>query len=272
MTSIPPLSLDCLTLTDTSPVDLVKSAGSAGFELVTVWTNPRSAFPLQPLTPAMAGECIRALEDYGVSVHAIEAFELSSCSEIDGYRPALELGAWIGGKTVLVYHGGVPDRSEAADLLAYAVQVAGEFGLAVNLEPISMGMTRTVQDGLDLIGAAGVNAGIVFDTVHFMRSGGTVRDLDDIDPAIIRHVQINDGPAHLPPDQVLTEAMSERMLPGEGEFPLVDLLRRVPADIPWGIEAPRTRSADAGKSSHDQASEAIAAMRRLLHRLGATAN
>lgn len=261
------LSLDCLTMTDTTPLQLIESAGRAGFDAVTVWTCPQSAFPRQILTPAMLDDCLHALADNGVQVHAIEAFALSSASEIESLRPAFELGARIGARAALAYHLDGPDGNEAADLLALMTRAAGEFGLGVNLEPVSMGRTRTLAQARDLIRAAGVDAGIVYDTVHMIRAGGRECQLDEIDPALIRHVQIDDGPASLPPDEALVEASGERIFPGEGAFPLEDMLRDVPRDIPWGIEVPSIRSAAAGKSPVAHAKDAMAALRNLLERL-----
>jgi len=262
------LSLDCLTMTDTSPLQLVECAGGAGFDAVTVWTNPLSAFPKQVLTSAMLGDCLRALDDNAVKVHAIEAFELVSAEAIESFRPAFELGARIGARAALFYHLGGPGGGEAAELLALAAQVAGEFGLGVNIEPISMGQTRSLREARDLIRAAGVDAGIVYDTLHLIRSGGSPRDLDEIDPALIRHVQIDDGAAKLSDEEALAEASGERLFPGQGDFPLEDLLRSVPRDIPWGIEVPSIRAAAAGKSPLAHAREAMAAMQGLLGRLG----
>ena len=37
---MPRLSLDCLTLTDTAPADMIRAAGASGFDLVSLWLNP----------------------------------------------------------------------------------------------------------------------------------------------------------------------------------------------------------------------------------------
>lgn len=262
------LSLDCLTMTDITPLELIDCAASAGFDAVTVWTNPQSAFPRQVLTPAMLGDCKRALADTGVAVHAIEAFNLESAEAIEACRPAFELGAEIGAQAVLAYHLGGPGGSEAADLLALMAEVAGEFGLGVNIEPISMGETRTLAEAAALIRASGANAGIVYDTLHLVRAGGSARDLEDIDPALIRHLQIDDGPASLTQEEAMVEATGERLFPGEGAFPLYDLLAPVPRGIPWGIEVPSMRRAAAGKPPQEHAKDCMASLLQLLERLG----
>jgi len=148
------------------------------------------------------------------------------------------------------------------------VETAQEYELGIVLEPVNVGKTRTIAEGLELIRASGSDAGYLFDTYHLIRSGGSPRDLDTIEPGLIRYVQINDGPMHIAEDEILAEVMGERLYPGHGEFPLEDMLGRIPSDIPWAIEAPSLRRAKQGISPQAQAEEALASLRGLLGRLG----
>jgi sugar phosphate isomerase/epimerase len=258
------LSLDCLTLTDTSPVELIRSAAAADFDLVSLWVNPPAPYPRQVLTPAGVSESAALIADTGVGVHHVEVFDLVSEAAVRAYRPALETGARLGAKAALVIHGSNPDRAEVIDALAAFVELAAGYGLGVNLEPIAMGQTRTLAEARDLIRAAGVDAGILYDTYHLMRSGGHPADVAAIEPGLIRYVQINDGPATIAPEEMLAEAAGERLYPGEGVFPLVELLAAAPTNIPWAIETPSLRRARGGVTPQMQAQEAMAALRRLL--------
>jgi sugar phosphate isomerase/epimerase len=115
-----------------------------------------------------------------------------------------------------------------------------------------------------LIDDAGVDARLLCDTWHFIRSGCSPGDLRDVDAGLIGYVQVNDGAGHIPPEDMIPEAMCERLYPGDGEFPLAELLSFAPRDVPWGTETPSIRRANAGLSASDQAHEAMAAMQRLL--------
>jgi len=258
------LSLDCMTLTNTRPVDLIRSAKIAGFDLVSLWLQPPSRFPLQLVTPAMEKDCVAVLADSGVHVHSLEVFDLSSAEVIKSYRPALELGARLGAKSAVAIHVRNPDRAAVAAVLAAFVELAGEFGLGVNIEPLAMCQTSTLAQAGDLIRAAGVDAGIVFDVYHLVRTGGTVQDVRAVDPALIRHVQVNDGVASISADAMRIEVSEERMYPGEGVFPLVELLSAVPANVAWGIESPSRRRAESGMAPEMQAKEAMAALRQVI--------
>jgi sugar phosphate isomerase/epimerase len=258
------LSLDCMTITNATPVELIRSARAAGFDLVTLWMQPPSRFPDQLVTPAMARDCLTALSETGVGVQALEAFDLTSMQDIDSYRPALELGARLGAKGAVAIHARNPDRVEVADLLARFAGLADECGLEINLEPIAMCQTATLAQAQDLIRAAGVDAGIVLDIYHLVRAGGGTGDISAVKPGLIRHIQLNDGAASPSTETIYLEATQERPYPGDGVFPLIDLLSVAPTDISWGIESPSRRRAENGMSAEMQAREAIAAMRRVI--------
>ena len=91
-------------------------------------------------------------------------------------------------------------------------------------------------------------------------------DLEAVDQSLIRYVQVCDGPMPMPEEQVGVGAVCERAYPGEGQFPLIEMLDRLPRDVPIGIECPSLRRAQAGLSALEQAREAMAATRALLDR------
>jgi sugar phosphate isomerase/epimerase len=247
------LSLDCLTLTDCTYQEVIDSAAGAGFDLVSLWLNPLAAFPRQVVQPHQVTECAARLRDLGIGVHQIEAFDLASREAIEAARPCFAAGAELGARAVLFYHGANPDRDRTAEVLAHACGVAAEYGLGVNLEPVSFARTRTLAEARQLIGDAGVDSGIVLDVLHHIRAGGTGADITAVPTGMIRYVQINDGPLSLPRERWPDEAMNERAYPGEGGFPLPQLLRHLPRDVPWGVEAPSIARRRRGLDSRDQA-------------------
>ncbi len=261
------LSLDCMTLTNTQPVELIRSAKTAGFDLVTLWLQPPSCFPLQLVTPALERECANALAETGIGVQALEVFDLSSTQTIPSYRPALELGARLGAKAAVAINTRNADAAEVSEALAAFAGLASEYGLGVNIEPIAMCRTATLAQARDLIRAAGVDAGIVLDVYHLVRTGGTAEDIRTLEAGLIRHVQICDGSASPSKETIFKEAAEERPYPGEGVFPLVELLSATPNDIPWGIETPSRGRAESGMSAEKQAKEAMAALRQLLQKI-----
>ena len=260
----PQLSLDSLTLTATPPSALIRAAEAAGFDLVSLWVQPPPIYGEALVTPAEARECAALLAGSAVKVQALEVFDLTTMAELESYRPALELGARMGGTVALAYNLTNPDRGEVADVLAAFALLAGEYGLATNFEPVAMGQTATLVDAQALVRASEADVGLLFDLWHFVRAGGTPAELAGIEPHLIRYVQVNDGLAAIPPEQSIPESIGERLYPGLGEFPLADLLAHAPRGATWAIETPSLKRMQAGMTPEDQAKEAMAAMRNLL--------
>jgi hypothetical protein len=61
--------------------------------------------------------------------------------------------------------------------------------------------------------------------------------------------------------------MFERMVPGEGELPLFDMLTALPRDRVIGLEVPLRRAAEAGVGPRERLRRCVEAARSLLARL-----
>jgi len=258
-----PLSLDCLTILEVPVADMIRIAADAGYSLVSVWVQE----PVLPggvvAVPGMAADIKRAMKETGVSVGNLEVFNLNTTDPIAAYRPALEFGASLGGRTATCINYGAP-RDDIADRFAAFHELAGSFGLKALVEPISMGVMRTIQDGIDLIDKAGVDSGVVVDCVHLIRTGSSARDIAGADPRRIAYVQICDGVLNLPEDKIGLEGTAERLYPGEGEFPLVDILRAAPPSATLALEAPSLSRRERGESPLQRAKAAFEATQRVL--------
>jgi len=265
---MPKLSLDSLTLTDTAPPVAIRAAAEAGYDACSLWIIPPPLFPSPLLTRALERECAAIITDTGIEVIALEVFDLHSLAGVEDCRPLLEMGARLGGKAALTINYSNADRDESAAILAAFAEAAASFGLATNLEPVAGGKSQTLAEAADLIRRSGADVGICLDPHHLFRAGGSVGDIAAFEPGLIRYVQLCDGPIPQPPEIAMTEAVCERLYPGDGQFPLLDYLRAAPRDVPLGIECPSLSRAQAGASALDQASEGIAKMKALLAALG----
>lgn len=82
---------------------------------------------------------------------------------------------------------------------------------------------------LDAVDAA--ELGIVLDTYNLMRAGGSPSDVEALPLERIFQIQLVDGYAE-PVGDRFHDSLHFRQLPGEGELPLVDILRRLLAKGP----------------------------------------
>jgi sugar phosphate isomerase/epimerase len=65
----------------------------------------------------------------------------------------------------------------------------------------------------------------MFDTWHFFRTGGTLRDLEGLAPGEVGGLQASDAPASQ--QGVIEARVNTRLLPGEGAIPVAALIDRV---------------------------------------------
>jgi len=82
------------------------------------------------------------------------------------------------------------------------------------------------------------NFSLLIDTMHVLRSGSLAADLAAIDPALIGYVQICDAPLEPVVANYAEESLFERMVPGEGELPLREILAVLPPGRVIGLEVP----------------------------------
>jgi sugar phosphate isomerase/epimerase len=203
------------------------------------------------------------LRDSSVTVDTVEAFYL--CPDPAEYEGQIALAAELGAKAIVVMHIGTSGEDEAASQLAELCALAANYGLLVSLEPISMGATRTPAQGLRLVRKSGAsNARLTIDVLHIIRTATPMSDVAALDPALIGSVQICDGPKAIPDDQLIEEAGFSRMVPGEGEFPLLAFLRAIPHTVNLGMEVPLRGLREGGVPALERTRRVVEATRTLL--------
>ncbi len=67
-----------------------------------------------------------------------------------------------------------------------------------------------------------------------------------------------------PTSNYVEEAMTERLIPGTGDLPLLDVLAVIPTNVVIGIEIPMYSQARAGVGPRDRLDPCVAAARDLL--------
>ncbi len=235
-------SLAHLTVLGSTPIELIEIAADAGYDYASIrMTAVAPGEQITPMAgdPAMTRRVSKRLADTGIEVLDVELARLGPDDEPEQYRPMLEAAAAIGARHII---GQLPDpdRIRAIERFGRLCDLAHDVGLTVELEFPSWDETR------DLLGAAAVvraadrsNAGILIDTLHFVRSGSTLAQLASLPGAWFRFVQVCDAPSDVPltVDGVIHTARAARSLPGYGGLPLNHLLEHVPSG-PYSLEVP----------------------------------
>lgn len=260
------LTLHQLCLRDVAPADLPAIAAEVDVPSVSVFVTPPSPdldiFPrIQP------GQGLRdfvsACDANDVAVHNIEVFSVGPDTDVAAFAPALDMGAEIGATrlTALVQD---PDADRAKAAMAALADLAGARGIAVSIEFMKFSELRSIGAGEAFVRDAGhENLSLLVDPLHLFRTGGNVSDLAVTDRRVIGAAQICDGPLKAPKSP-FGEAVENRGIPGEDEFPLREFLAALPAGCPIDIEVPLKRFADAGVSPLERATRLVTATRALL--------
>jgi len=263
------LSLSPLTVLPCSPLEIVDIADSVGYDAVGIRLIPTLTTDVDVMADdALQANLVRKVRDSDLAVLDVEVVRLSHNLDVATLEPLLAFAGELGAKRLAVT--GPTESYEPEDephlvtKLAELSDVAARHGVGVMLEFMAFRSIRTLEDAHRIVSTTQrENLGICLDALHFFRSGGTVGDLAHVDPAILACVQLCDAPA-LAPEDLALEARYDRQLPGDGDLPLDDLVRALPADLPRSVEVP-TRSCE-GTPPLQRAAEGFQAARALLHR------
>jgi sugar phosphate isomerase/epimerase len=262
------LSLAHLTVLDATPPELVSVAAAAGFRMVGIRLTATPSVGVPPYdmlgdTPVLR-ETLRRLADTGVSVLDVEFLRFEPETPVGVPEGFLEAGARLGAKYVLVMSA-EPEEARTLDRFGELCDRAAQYGLHVCLEFAIYTGVRTLAHAARMVKQSGrSNASIVVDALHFSRSGGAPADIAHVDPALLRYAQICDAAPDMPTEatELIREARTGRLLPGEGVLPLAALVAALPAAAPLAVEAPVR--ATANLPALERAQRAYRAMRGLL--------
>jgi sugar phosphate isomerase/epimerase len=267
-----PLGLHQLTAMDIGPLELIETAAACGYDQVSLFTNApvvpiagqEGKFTFPTVTQALKGEVKARLADHGLSVVNAEFFLLRPEVALESYIPGLALGRDLGARHA-ISHVFEPDPARAVDIIGAFCDIAAAEDMVVALEFCQMTPgCKSVQQAawfVEQVGRANLGFGIC--PMHLVRSGGTAADVAALDPGMLLYGQINDGHG-LHVSEAYFDEVHDRQLPGNGDFPLHDILSALPADAPIEVKCPSDSRRKARVSALDYARDAFGRARRLV--------
>ncbi|WP_240498139.1 TIM barrel protein [Williamsia sp. 1135] len=241
------MSLSHLSSIGVSPPQFIDNAAFGGFDAVglRVAQTPHDRGFQLPAGSALLRETKLALSDNGMRVLDVEVVKLHPGSSRSDWLPVLEAGAELDASFLLVTVLD-DDYPRATDNFADLAELSGEYGLRTCLEPMVFSSVRDMTAAAKfVVDARNSDAGLLVDALHFSRAGSQWSELDVIAPELLPYCQICDAPTAEPAadhNAAITEARTDRLAPGKGALPLVELLQRLPATAAVSVEAPSARS------------------------------
>lgn len=275
----PPIDLCWSTLRHLRLLPLLRAAATGGFDGVT-------ATPAM-VRQALAGGGQAELHDHitaaGVIVAGLDPLvaplpgtpqtssdEIANSLLNTGTTEAFDLASASGAEVVnLVHFLGDPDTPRAAliEAVGAVCAQAQTYGLRLTLEFLPESAVPDLATALAIVRGVGApNLGVQLDTFHFCRSGGLAEHLAAAGGAITG-IQVADRGPVVPGSRYVP--MSDRLLPGAGELPLVAVtaatLRASGDQTRLGLEAPSALLR--GLDPDDAALRSGHALRRLLEEI-----
>ena len=264
------ISLAHLTVLDTTPPELVTVAAAAGFRSIGIRLTATPSVGIPPYDMLREGpllrETLQRMADTGVSVLDTEFLRFEPEHPVGIPEGFLEISARLGASNVLVMSA-EPDEARTVERFCELCDRAARYRLHVCLEFAVYTGVRTLAQAAHVVSQAErPNASVLVDALHFSRSGGIPAHVGTVDRSLFRYAQICDASADMPgptdAPNLIREARTGRLLPGEGVLPLRELVAALPAGIPLAIEAPAR--ATAALPASERAKRAYQALSALL--------
>ena len=222
------------------PQEFVRQAAAAGFGAVGLRLHPAFAgasYYELPQGSRAASEFRSVLDGEGIRVFDIEFFIIGPDFDAASVEHIVAAAADMGAQRLSAC-GDDADRERLMDNFSAFCELAGRHGMAVDIENMGWRAVSSYSQSAALVRACGLeNAGALVDAIHFFRNGGNV---DEIDAGIVRHVQLCDvaGPPPKTADDMMNEARTGRLAPGDGILPLGDMLAKLAGNAAISVEVP----------------------------------
>lgn len=247
------LGIEAQTVFGMPPVDYIHFAAQLGCSDISIGLSPMPwnpcNFPDWSLreSAALRRETLNALQATGVAISAVEGFAIRAGASVEDRIADLDICHELGAPRVNTVSMN-ETSARTLDQLARLSELAAERDMLLGLEFAPPHTIPDLAAALTVLNTLGRdNLRLIIDTMHFYRSQGTAADLAQVNADLIACVQLCDVPWVSSTQDYMEEACFDRLAPGQGELPLVELLSILPPTTLVGVEAPMRAAAQSGQ-------------------------
>jgi sugar phosphate isomerase/epimerase len=227
------LSLAAGVVQEFPPEQVIYAAAEAGFNAVGLWCD------IQSWDNRRSQRVEQALRETGLFALDLEVVWLKPGEAFTTHDAMIEIALELGVHNLLCVSS-EPDPARTRRRFEHLCKKAEAGSLRIVLEFLAITEISSLRQALDIVQDVGHPVGgILVDTLHLQRTGGSAADIGAIDPHLMPYLQLCDATAALhdhSPEGVLEDALYLRQLPGDGELPLTDILRQVDPQLPLSLE------------------------------------
>jgi sugar phosphate isomerase/epimerase len=266
------LGIEPLSVFGLPPVAFVDLAADLGLRYIAITlTAMPNEYGYPPFSlrddAALRRETLAALHDRGVSISLGDGFVIREGVDMRDRAGDIAIMAELGAARVNSVSFD-PDLSRSVDQLGTVAELAAASGMETTLEfgpTLSIANLPTALRVIQQVGRSDLR--LLIDTMHVFRSGSSAEEVAALDPERIGYVQLSDAPRVASIPNYMEEACFQRMVPGSGELPLLDLLAVLPRHLVIGLEVPLRSEAQSGVGPHARLGRCVEAARILLAKL-----
>jgi sugar phosphate isomerase/epimerase len=252
-----------------SPVATAEAAARGGWPAVGLWVEPAQ------WTAQTTRDVRRVLSETGLEVLDVEVVWLQPGPANPDHDRIVDVGAEVGARNVLVVSSD-PDDAAAAAKFARLCERGRKAGLRVALEFGFFTEVRSLAQAVAIVESAGDPGGaVLIDPLHLERTGGSPADVAALPRRLLPYAQYCDAPMRGPGagrgnvEEIIREALDDRLQCGEGALPQVELLHSLPDGLPLSIELRSKFLRDSYPDAAERARVTLQATRRFLERAAA---
>ena len=265
------LSLDHITVTDTTPWQLAHIAAEVGCQGICPFLHSMEVLPAMPAydlvrDPQALRQTRDALAATGVTVDLVYPFTMAGRTNPQDFIPALQTAAALGARqaNVLCYDR---DPNRRTEKLVELAELAAPFDIALAIEFYPPSQVQTLSAALEEITRSGrSDIKVTADLLHIMRGPEPETSFPLLNHPAIAIAQIADGPPTIDPDQIEREAGIQRQLPGQGTFNIPRFLHALNPTTPLSVEIPQQYAIDQGFNAHQRAKMAVDCVKDVVKR------
>ncbi len=232
--SIPAISFAAGIAPEATPAQLVECAAQAEFDYGGMWVEK------DDWTPATTRAIRKHLTDADVRLLDLEVLWIMPGPPDPWLEEMVDIAAELGAANVLCVSSD-PDPAGTAAKLQRLVERAAGTSVCINLEFALFTEVRSLDAAMAIMEQVeGGPKGILFDTLHWSRTGTTTQDIANVPLDWINYAQLCDAPAQAPdlsdPNQIIDDAINRRCALGDGGLDAAGMKAALPAGIAFAIE------------------------------------
>jgi sugar phosphate isomerase/epimerase len=219
---------------EATPSQLIEAAVAGGFDFGGMWVEK------DHWTAATTRAAKTQLGDAGLALLDVEVAWIMPGPADPWLVELVEIAAELGSPNLLCVSSDPDPGATAAKLQAMVDRAAGT-GVRVNLEFGLFTQVKTIEAAAAIVGQLEGDArGLLCDTLHWSRSGGTAEAIRQLPREWLGYAQLCDAPAE-PPDlsdmqAIIDDAINRRMAMGEGGLAIGAMVEALPERLPVSIE------------------------------------